>query len=301
LPSIEELHSLYTATGENIYDLREEELQQHDPKEILQRIHAWWMDTKKDYLADYERRTYPESISLNLTEDEVGRIDRKSWLILLSLSHFHTIGRQRDVQHKCFIDRCIQRGWWDIFSNERPEDRSDEWMGVLEEYIDEQVDISEYETWMNRFPAIYKFSRWLEDYKEAFLSIERTHNLSGITGILKTRVNEAFQGGGVSAPPIEKSLGIGACFALRELKRKQVLQGSQVVPFCYVPIQRVRDLCGKLGCQEITENGGIDNSKAIHRFLCSNLGEVNAEFANAFDIPLQIVAENEEIRQMILN
>ena len=301
LPSIEELHRLHTETAEIPYDLPEDELKRHDPKEILQRMHSWWTSTKETHLADYERRTYPEGVPLYLGEDDVGRIDRKSWLILFSLAHFHTIGRQRGVQHKGFIEKCLQRGWWDIFSKENPEARSDEWMGVLEEYIDEQVELSEYEIWMNRFPAIYKFSRWLEDYKEAFLSIERTQSLSGITGILKTRVNADFQGGGVSAPPIEKSLGIGACFTIRELQRKQIINGSQSVPFCYVPVKRTREFCEKIGCRDFSENGGIENSKVIHRFLCSNLGDTHAEFSNCYDIPLQVVAENEEVLWMILN
>jgi hypothetical protein len=184
---------------------------------------------------------------------------------------------------------------------DRPEDRSDEWMKVLEQYIDEQVDRSEYEIWMNHFPAIYKFSRWLEDYREAFLSINRTQNLPGITGILRPKVNADFQGGGVSAPPIEKSLGMGSCFILRELKRKNIIKNRQAVPFCYVPVKKVREFCENLGGMELIGNGSIDNSKIIHDFLCRNLGEKHADFSNCYDIPLQVVAEKEDILRMILN
>ena len=301
LPSIDDLHRLHAEVNEDSYEVSGKILQGYDPKEILKKIHLWWMDTKEDHLEEYEWRTYPETISLDLSEDDVGRIDRKSWLILFCLAHFHTMGRQRDVQHKGFIDKCLQKGWWDTFSKDLPENRSDEWMRVLEEYIDEQVDFSEYEIWMNRFPAIYKFSRWLEEYKDAFLSIKRTPNLSGIDGILKTKVNVDFQGGGICAPPIEKSLGIGACFTLRELKRKQIITGNQAIPFCYVPVKRVRDFCKYLGCAGLTENGGIDNSKIIHHFLCSNLGETHADFSNCYDIPLQWAAEKEDVLRMILN
>lgn len=300
LPSIDELYRLHTEAAEDPYDLPVEELRNFDPKEILQRIHSWWMDDKEVYLADYERRTYPDGVVLDFGDDDVGRIDRQSWLILFCLGHFHTIGRQRDVQHKGFIEKCLQKGWWEIFSKKNPEKRSDEWMRVLEEYIDEQVDRSDHEFWMNRFPVYYKFSRWLEDYIEAFLSINRRKNLTDIGGILKTRVNEDFQGGGVSVPPIEKSLGIGACFTLRELKRKQIINGSQVDPFCYVPVKRTRELCEQIGCCDLLEDGGIENSKAIHRFLCSNLGDKHADFCNCYDIPLQIMAESEDVLWTIL-
>jgi len=301
LPSIEELHRLHTETADIPYVLPEDELNQHDSKEILRRIHSWWETAKEIHLADFERRTYPEGVPLNLSEDDLGRIDRKSWLILFSLAHFHTIGRQRDLQHKGFIEKCLQKGWWDVFSKENPERRSDEWMGVLEQYIEEQVDLSEYEIWMNRFPALYKFSRRLEEYKEAFMSIERMQSLSDISGILKTRVNHVFQGGGVSAPPNEKALGIGACFVIRELKRKKIIMGNQAVPFCYVPVKRTREFCEKIGCTNLSEDGGIENSKTIYRFLCNNLHDTHAEFSNCYDIPLQVVAEKEEVLRMILN
>lgn len=301
LSTVEDLHRLHTETPEIPYDLPGEELKRHDPKEILQRIYVWWMDSKDELVIDYERRTYPENLRLNLAENEVGRIDRKSWLVLFTLAHFHTMGRQRDIQHKGFIDKCIEKTWWDTFSEEQPELRPDAWMGVLEQYIDDQVELSEYENWMNRFPAIYKFSRWLEDYKEAFLSIERKQSISDISGILKTRVNADYQGGGISAPPIEKSLGYGACFALRELKRKQILNGSQIVPYCYVPVKRTLELCGYLGCQDLSDSGGINNSKTIYGFLCRNLSEAHAEFSNCYDIPLQILAEREDVFRMILS
>ncbi len=302
LPSIEELiKGRPVFTEDEDFELPEDELRRHDPEEILQRIHTWWANTKEEHIAQYEQRTYPDNALLDLEEDELGRIDRKSWLILFTLSHFHTIGRQKDVQHKGFLEMCINRGWWDVFSKENPEKRADEWMNVLEEYINEQVDTSEYELWMNRFPTIYRFSRKLEDYKESFLSLDRMETLSDIKRILKTKATEIFQGGGISAPPIERSLGIGACFMLRELKRKQVLKGNQVVPFCYVPVKRVRELFEKLGCEGFIESHGIDNSKKIYDFLCQNLDEQRATFFNNYDIPLQVIAKEQNILKMILD
>lgn len=272
-----------------------------DPKDVLRKIHAWWLNKKEDYLQEYERKTYPETISIDFGDDDVGRIDRSPWLVLFLLAHLHTMGRQHDVQHKGFIDRCVQRGWWDIFAKPNPDKRSDEWMGVLEEYIGKQVDASEYEQWMNRFPVIYKFSRWLDDYQESFLSINRQQNLSQIQGILKTRVNPQFQGGGIDAPPIERSLGHGACFVVRELRRKKILTKPHVDPFCFVPVERVRNFCTLLGCNGINDQAVIDHSKTIYDFLCKNLGEERANFAGCYDIPLQIVAERQDVLAEILS
>ncbi|MBW2066088.1 MAG: hypothetical protein JRJ03_14310 [Deltaproteobacteria bacterium] len=302
LPSIEELEDRYGFIDDEYtgLGLPGDELGRYDPGEVLKRIYEWWGDEKEEYLPQYERRTYPEDFWINLEPDEYGRIHRKSWLILLTLSHFHTMGRPRDVQHRGFIGKCIVRGWWDVFSDEHPERRADEWMEVLEEYISEQVDITEYEHWMNHFPAIYRFSRWLTDYSELFLSIDRMGDNPNIRGLLKPRTHQDLQGGGINAPPIERSLGIGACFVVRELKRKQILKGDSVVPFCYVPVKRVRKFLGNLGCEGITENGEIADSKRIYRFLRDNLGEQGAGFFGSYDIPLQVIADSKDLLRMIL-
>ena len=57
----------------------------------------------------------------------------------------------------------------------------------------------------------------------------------------------------------------------------------------------------EFGCIDILDNGDIENSKSIHKFLCQNLGEDNVTFSNCFDIPLQIITEKEDILGMILD
>ena len=121
--------------------------------------------------------------TLGSLAEDLGEWAFYATVALFLLAHLHTMGRQRDEQHRGFIDHCVQQGWWQIFAKTAPKERSDEWMGVLEQYVDAQVDRSEYEQWMNRFPVIYKLSCWLDDYQEAFLSIDRQKDL-------ETRYNE---------------------------------------------------------------------------------------------------------------
>ena len=300
LPSIEQLKSFRFEWADEVFPGLEP-LRKQDPKEVLQKIHTWWYQEKNDYLTEYEQKIYPWSFPVHFGADDAGRIDRHSRLALFLLAHLHTMGRQRDEQHRGFIDHCVQQGWWQIFAKTAPKERSDEWMEVLEQYVDAQVDRSEYEQWMNRFPVIYKLSCWLDDYQEAFLSIDRQKDLESLAGILKPRANQQFQGGGISAPPIERSLGHGACFVVRELRRKEILTTAQADPFCYVPVERVRSFCTKLGCQGIEDQAVVDNSRAIHAFLRDNLGEKRSTFAGCYDIPLQIVAGDENLLQNILN
>lgn len=269
-------------------------------EDILNAIYEWWNSHQVDHLQEYENSVYPRNIQLNLEEDEAGRIDRESWLTLFCLAHFQTMGRQRDLQHRGFIETCINRGWWSTFARSKPENRSDEWMNILEEYIGEQVDSSDFEVWMNRFPVIYKFSRWLDEYYEAFLSINRMEKISSLSLILSTRASDTYQGGGLSAPPIEKSLSLGACFVIRELKRKSVLNGNQVDRYCFLPNGRMRELFEGLGCRGLEVGHHAENSKTIHQFLCKYLGEERAKFSGAYDVPLQIFTENQDVRSSIL-
>ena len=155
---------------------------------------------------------------------------------------------------------------------------------------------------MNHFLSIYKLARHLDAYREAFLSIDRQKDLAQIEGILKSRVNPVFQGGGIATPPIDRTLGLGACFVVRELRRKGILENRDADAFCYVPIGCVRELCSQtLQCRGLDEQGSIGNSRIIYNFLCGHLGKDRATFDGCYDIPLQILDETPQLLQGILN
>ncbi|OGQ97879.1 MAG: hypothetical protein A2505_03060 [Deltaproteobacteria bacterium RIFOXYD12_FULL_55_16] len=277
-----------------------------DPHVILPAIHAWWQqEGSRHHLHRYEQRVYPNGGALPLhTTDDVGGFDRSGWLTLLLLGAFHTIGRTTPEQHRGFIDRCMQRGWWQVFSAERPQERSSEWMGVLEEYFDEQIDSSEYEHWFKQFGSIYRLSRHLDSYVDVFFSLDRLVQAGKkVETILATRAANVFQGGGIDAPPIARTLGKGACFVVRELMRRGVLSDPEIIPYCYAPVGRVRALLSRMGA-DVDENAApLDQSQAIHQFLAAHLGQERATFLGHFDIPLQVLAkkENQGIQQQLFH
>jgi len=267
-----------------------------DTSDALVKIYDWWRINGKEQLKKFDRESYNDH-ELNLKINEEGEIDRSSWMNLFLLGALHTFGRSQRVQHRGFIQLCKQKGWWNVFTKQNPENHADEWMKVLDEYIDPQIDISEYELWMNYFPTIYKISRYLEDYAEDFCSIDRKNTLPILDKIMISRANPDNQGGGISAPPIKKTFGIGACFIVRELKRNGILTTPVSTPHCYVPVVRVRRLVAYMGCNELL-NGQPDvaHSKSIYDFLSLYLGEKEAEFQGSYDIPLQIIAEKPELQ-----
>lgn len=76
---------------------------------------------------------------------------------------------------------------------------------------------------MENRSVIYQISRWLTDYVESFRNIDRLRRQFGLDEILAPRTNVDFSGGGPDAPSLRRTLGIGACFVVRELMRFRVL------------------------------------------------------------------------------
>ncbi len=264
----------------------------------LANIHSWWRIHQEDYLEQYYRRTYPENISLKKIADD----DRSAWLMVLLVGAFHTLGRAKPEQHRNFLALCQQNGWWGTFVREHPQNYPDKWMQVLEDYIDKQEDSSRFEYWMRLFPVIYKFARDLEDYVELFYELEKQGREVNVEQTLTSRTFSDLQGGGVTAAPIVRTLGMGVPFVLREMMRTGLFTKNQgnIAPYCYVPLGKVRNLFSKMECPGLeTDEAHLVKSQQIHEFLCGHLGEDLATFDNAFDIPFQFVAEDIKLQEQL--
>ncbi|SEF89806.1 sacsin N-terminal ATP-binding-like domain-containing protein [Marinobacterium lutimaris] len=271
-----------------------------DPLKALQNIHKWWLKAREEKLEKYGRDTYPDGRTLILHEDEFGRIDRSSWLTLLLLGGFHTMGRTKSVQHRQFVETCYRQGWWDVFTDPNHSQRFDDWMKVLDQYLDKQVDQQEYEQWMLRFPIIYKLSRYLEDYAELFVGLERYSADFDLANTLNSKADSAQQGGGISAPALARSLGIGANFVVRELIRFGLIDSQYLRKHAYVPTLKVRQLLTELGWSEPEFESQLKTSPTISSFLVGYLGEEKSCFCGDFDIPLRHVAEDWQLQQELL-
>lgn len=271
-----------------------------DPAIALDKIYHWWQLEQEEHLEDYRALVYPRESELILDDDEEGRFDRSSWLTLLLLGGFHTLGRAKPEHHRSFIEDCQRRDWWRVFSDEKPEQRFQEWMNVLDEFIAEQVDTQHYEMWMGRFPVIYKLSRYLNDYTELFLGLDRYSKNFKLSTVLSPLVDEQQQGGGIGAPALGKSLGIGSNFVVRELLRHGVLKNELLSEHAFVPYKGVRNLLRDMGCELIDPQAGMGNSPQIYQFICQHLDKDKVSFDNSWDIPLMLVANDWSLQHELL-
>lgn len=273
---------------------------ENDVRQILEEIHGWWECEGPDYTRYYEESIYPGHIMPQLKGEffEKDGDERRGWLSLLILGCTYTMGWTDLRKQKTFLETCEKRGWMEVFSN--PRSSADEWIYILDDYLNEQIVDAEWYYWMKQFISIYQISNYLTVYVNSFLSIENRGAIS-LDLITRSGIDSAIDRGGEQAPPINRALGIGACFVVRELVRMRILTKKHIYPHCFVPIKRVRDFfVEELGCKEILTEPKLTVSKVIHEFLVKHMGKEKATFNLAFDLPFLTLADHPNKKMEIL-
>jgi hypothetical protein len=260
-----------------------------DAKACLVNIYKWWMEHRSKLLPEYERHVFPFPIEretlIDAGHDEIEQ--RKQWMALFMLGICHTIGGFRFRQHRGFIQLCNTKGILRQLA-----DRSvppGAWHQKLLDYVDSvNGDTIEYHHWLKQMVGASMISRWLDVYRRTFQAADKMSFDFGLGDITCPRTSSHFRGAGpaFSAPPLRQVLGMGACFVMRELARRQILQNRRCFRFCYVPHERTRILLTRLGCTGLrdTKDRGAQ-SERIYEFLCEKVGMEMATFDLAFDIP----------------
>lgn len=272
-----------------------------DPKKALEKVWEWWQQGKDRLLKEYEKKVYPDNLTIFPYLREPYRSEpeqRKAWFTLLLRSALETMGRTNDGQHREFLSIWERNGWLEeITHNNNTGARLVE---QVEKFLDRHDQEGSYLHWLRTYMPVAAYLRWLDEYIRAFLSMNHSDGNVSLTHVLHPRTHQAFSGA-IDAPSIAGALGIGAHFMLRELARARVIANSDVYPYAYVPVKRVRTVVASLGGPELngTDNREIQ-SRAIHKFLCEHLGEERAIFDHTFDIPLQMLADDRDRVQLVI-
>ncbi|MBM4092584.1 MAG: hypothetical protein FJ276_24675 [Planctomycetes bacterium] len=265
--------------------------------DVLHAIHTWWLKEHSSQIRQYELRVYPNGGLPCLDDENQTLAFRKDWMTLFLVALMHTMGRTIAEQHRDFIAMCDAKGWLGTFAQSERDAQS--WIAVIEQYWKDKLDDSKYLQWMKQFVCIYPVSQFLDGYIEVFLSVNRGdfQRPFSLTEVTNTRASSKFQGGGVSAPPLSRMMGMGQCFVLRELVRKRLIDNPHAHEHCFVPVARVRKLLVAIGCDELlNKERPWEWSRTIHRFVVRHLGGEAATFLGDFDIPLQLVADDEQLQ-----
>lgn len=262
-------------------------------RRILRALHDWWVMNRDDERNKYSRRVYPESFS-------PGRLgnpdDRTSWFTMLALACFQSFGRAQDEQHRAFIDRGHREGWWPAIAKSRPPDKMEPWVERLEDWSAVDQFTQDFLLWKRTFVDLYTIARWLPVYVEITQTLPRKVRECGrpisLNDVLRPSYSSTVGPLGLNAAPINRSLGIGMNWLIRELARNGVYDLDDVksmAPYCWMPSQRVRDLLGRLGMPDLSSHANKEDSRVIHNFIVKHLGEEHARFGGDFDLPLQLI------------
>ena len=261
----------------------------------LKRLYQWWANEGQVQAAEYGKRVYPQDArGQNLKPDpQTGPPERSSWFMLLALGSFQSMGRTREEDHRGFVRLCQDKGWWKVFSDCDPVKEPEKWMNIIEEYAEAQHEDEKWAQWLAQFPKLYRLRRWLKEYIDLFLSMNRFDEPFTPDEILAPRSNHHFQGGGIDPPPLTRTLKVGFPFVVRELLHHGVIENSLTVPHAYAPIESVKRFFRAFGYE-------ISTSEDIHKILNKYLGAERATFTGSYDIPLRIISSDESLREQLL-
>ena len=267
-----------------------------EPSAVLENIYAWWAREAGDYIRKYEESVYGDfRLQLSDVPDWENPRTRENWLILFMLGVLHTMGQAKPEQHRSFIKLWRQNRWLQIVAD--PQKNFQSWVEIVVDFLDQPGETIQFFNWMRQFVSIVQFAYWLEDYGDAFSQIGKLDADFPLTGITRPRFSSLLHGSNLDAPSIDRTLGIGACFVVRELMRLEVFSSEYSHPHCYAPVGRVSKLLNSIGCQGLESDvpRRWEQSVTIYEFLREHLGE-HATFKGAYDIPFLIIAEDNELQ-----
>jgi hypothetical protein len=210
------------------------------------------------------------------------------------LACFQSFGRAQDGQHRAFIERGWQEGWWREIAESRPPGDVQSWLDRLEGWSAAEQFDQESLPWRRTFLDLYTIARWLDEYIEIFLKLPRIIEDRGsvsLNDLLRPSYSPVVMRMGIEAAPLTRSIGIGANWMIREFLRFEVYESRDephIAPYCWAPSQRVRALLNALGA-DVGERADKEACRMIYDFVTNHLGRDRARFEGDFDLPLQLI------------
>jgi hypothetical protein len=286
---------------ESIIVVPGESQQEIKPEEVLLCIGEWWSDRRDELAESYDRQLYPlwfDHQSLVSEDDEERRI---GWFTMLAIACFLSLGRTRDGQHRSFIDSAFRDGWWERLALSAPPEDLEAWQDRLETIASPRNEDQVFHQWHRCLVDLYLFVRGIEAYEKIFRSLpQRLRERKGrvqLSQMLKPSFDPALTGSGIEAPTVQRSIGIGVCWIIREMVRKEVLSGDDALslsPYCWMPTSRVRRILQRyLGFEKTVLEADPDVSPGIWEHVSTLIGEAGARFGGDHDLPLQLITRRD--------
>ncbi len=270
-------------------------------------ISEWWRREQKSWEARYEEKTYPSGFPGKLPwagDDDWNEVLQPSaesrWLILFIQAALLPLGFNRIGRDQSFSRFLVADNWLDVFASVSTE--PDKLLVALDYYLNSFIQNTQYHFQMRQFVAFYAVARNLESFLYSLRSAEISTQPESFNMVFSPKANPSLRGTGIDAPPLGGMLGMGTCQLLRELYRLGRLTNPNGYRFAFTPIRKVRRLCTQLfGLPEGLP--GAAASEVIFsglKSLAKDLG-LDPTFNHCFDLPLQFLAEDSQLRARVLD
>jgi len=277
-----------------------------EPSDFLEALHEWWSVNAQERRAAADNDAYPEGFRPSSLIDRTGDEDREGWFTFLALAIFRTIGRTSDSQHRSFITKAQQSGWWSEIATAKLPDNPGPWIDRLEDFSRVDALRIDFIPWRRALVDLYLLARWLPEYVEAFQAlpakIEEKGQLS-LSDAFRLSSSPLWQRRGLEGAPLSQSLGIGANWLVRESLRHGLWQGEEaqiIHPYAWASSRSVRErIFERLGLQ-LGDQADPDSSREIYEFIEAHIGR-KTSFLGDLDLPFQIASKNGSILQKLFD
>jgi hypothetical protein len=277
-----------------------------EPSDFLEALHEWWLVNSQERRAAADNEAYPDGFRPSSLIDKAGDEDREGWFTFLALAIFRTIGRTSDRQHRSFIAKAQQSGWWSDIATAKLPDDPGPWISRLEEFARADAWRIDFPQWRRALVDLYLLARWLPEYVEALQAlpskIEENGQLS-LSDAFRLSSSPLWQRLGLEGAPLSQSLGIGANWLIRESVRHGLWQGEEaqiIHPYAWASSRSVRErIFEPLGLQ-LGDQANPDLSREIYDFIEAHIGR-NVSFCGDLDLPFQIASKNEIVLQNLFD
>ena len=262
-----------------------------DVSNVLEQCYEWWMKVR-----DQERPRYAESVypkDFDTSRLAIDSIDRTAWFTMLALACYQLLGRTQDEQHRSFIESGWREGWWMELAESEPPESVRPWLDRLNSWSSPERSEETYHIWERTLVDLYSIARGLNVYVELIRKFPQFVSVRGVVSMDSVFVPHESPLGqelGLDAAPMERTLGIGANWLMRELSRNGVYRAFEaklIAPYCWTPSQRVRTTLQPWLDLEPDK----DDSRTIFNFVVKHLHAERAHFGGDYDLPLQIVTQ----------
>jgi hypothetical protein len=263
-----------------------------DADGVLEGIHDWWLRNGDSLRGSYRSAVYPEGFDLERLHHAD---DLEAWFTMFALAAYHTIGRTQAEQPRNFVSRAMEEGWWSELAESGGPASPGPWIERLRAWS-EPLEPEEFMPWRRCLVDLHTIARYLPDYIEIFRTLPQIIAGEGeisMRDLLNPGTSPILGRMSIVAASIDRSLGIGVSWMVRELYRHGIFAGHAVltIPYGWCTTRRVRRLLRLLDLRD--PGRGADQGRLIYETILGQIGPERALFAHDLDLPLQLITKSQ--------